>query len=116
MAAKRGFRVRLSTPNTGCLSGRPRRGSTKGGLVVLRRVGDHIRGHVVGYIALFVALSGGVAYAQLGRTITSSEIKNDTIRAADLNYPVGGDARYDQQGSRSHRLLPNDLAHDALGQ
>jgi hypothetical protein len=92
MAAKRGFRVRLSTPNTGCLSGRPRRGSTKGGLVVLRRVGDHIRGHVVGYIALFVALSGGVAYAQLGRTITSSEIKNDTIRAADLNYPVGGDA------------------------
>ena len=77
MAAQRGFRVRPFFANRS---------------VVFRRVGDHIRGHVVGYIALFVALSGGVAYAQLGRTVTSSEIKNDTIRVADLNYPVGGDA------------------------
>lgn len=47
------------------------------------RVGNHIRGHVVGYVALFVALSG-VAYADDGplagqNTVGSADIINAEV-------------------------------------
>jgi hypothetical protein len=45
----------------------------------------HLRGHVVGYLALFVAL-GGTAYAATAakNSVTSITIKNGQVKAADL--------------------------------
>ncbi|MEO7198140.1 MAG: hypothetical protein ABIZ50_06665 [Solirubrobacterales bacterium] len=46
---------------------------------------SHVRGNVIGYLALFVALSG-TAYAAMApkNSVTSKSIKNGQVRTADL--------------------------------
>jgi hypothetical protein len=46
-----------------------------------KRIREHIRSNVIGYIALFVAL-GGVAYAQ--GTVGSEEVIDNSLRSVDL--------------------------------
>ena len=61
------------------------------------RVGNHIRGHVVGYVALFVALSG-VAYADDGplagqNTVGSADIINAEVYAQDIRPDAVGSGK-----------------------
>ena len=64
---------------------------------MFRKLGSHIRGNVVGYIALFVALASGSAYAV--NTISSTDIVDGQVKTADLgsgavtNGKLAGDAR-----------------------
>jgi endosialidase-like protein len=51
------------------------------------RIGEHIRSNVVGYIALFLALSMGTAYATHpggANTISSGDIINGEVRTLDI--------------------------------
>ena len=62
---------------------------------LLRRFGRHVRTHVIGYIALFVAL-GGTAYAAdtvgssdiIDESILSQDIKNGEVMTSDLGGKV----------------------------
>lgn len=50
-----------------------------------QRIRWHFRNNVVGYIALFFALTGGTAYALQGRnTVFSDDIVNGQVRSADV--------------------------------
>jgi hypothetical protein len=60
-------------------------------------VGNHIRGHVVGYVALFVALSG-VAYADDGplagqNTVGSADIINAEVYSQDIQPDAVGSGK-----------------------
>ena len=49
------------------------------------RVGAHVRGNLVGYVAIFLALSGGAVAATAARnTVTSESIQNGAVRGADV--------------------------------
>jgi hypothetical protein len=54
----------------------------------LRKIGKHMRGHFVAYLALFFAL-GGTSFAAVNalpkNSVTSTQIKNGTILKADMN-------------------------------
>jgi hypothetical protein len=56
------------------------------------RISEHLRGNIVGYIALFLALTGGTAYALDGtNTVFSDDIVDGQVKAADLHTDsVGG--------------------------
>ena len=55
----------------------------------MRAVNGHIRSNMVAYVAILVALvtGGGAAYA--ATLVTSKNIKNDTVRVIDLDFPIG---------------------------
>ena len=53
------------------------------------RVAEHLRKQSVAYLALLMALILGTGAAYAAGEITSRDIKNDTIRAADLDLPLG---------------------------
>ena len=48
----------------------------------------HMRANVIGYAALFVALSG-VAYAGTPNSVVSGDIVNDQVKSADINNNNG---------------------------
>jgi hypothetical protein len=73
------------------------------------RVRDHIRSHVIGYVALFVALSG-VAYANDGplagqNTVGSADIINGEVYNQDVQANAIG----------SGKVIDNSLTKDDLG-
>jgi hypothetical protein len=62
----------------------------------LRRLGDHVRGNTVGYVALFVALCG-TAYASGGGplfdeegSVTSFNVRDKSVRPADFSTRLRG--------------------------
>src|SRR5919197_3055577 len=75
-----------------------------------RRIRSHLRGNVVGYIALFFVLTGGTATALDGsNTVFSDDIVNGEVKAGDLagRSVTGGKIRDGQVGNP-------DLAADAV--
>ena len=58
------------------------------------RIRDHIRSNVVGYVALFLALTMGTAYATHpggGNTISSADIINGEVKSGDIgDFEVKG--------------------------
>ena len=50
-----------------------------------KRIGKHLRGNVVGYIALFVALGMGTAYALDRNSVKSKHIAKSQVKASDIN-------------------------------
>jgi hypothetical protein len=49
------------------------------------RVGAHVRGNLVGYVAIFLALTGGAVAATAARnTVTSESIRNGEVKSADV--------------------------------
>jgi Chaperone of endosialidase len=51
------------------------------------RIGNHIRSNAVGYIALFIALTGGTAWATHpggANTISSGDIQNGEVKTGDI--------------------------------
>ncbi len=72
-----------------------------------RRIGEHFRSNVVGYIAIFMFALGGTAYATHGapNTISSVDIINGEVRTADIN---------DADGVRSADVRDDNLAGGGL--
>jgi hypothetical protein len=70
------------------------------------RIRNHIRSNVVGYVALFFALSGGAAYALDGsNTVFSDDLVDDQVRSVDVrNDSLTGGG-----------LAPADLRPGAVG-
>jgi hypothetical protein len=51
----------------------------------MRSIGNHIRSNLIGYIALFLALTGGTAYALDGsNTVFTDDIVNGEVRSPDI--------------------------------
>jgi hypothetical protein len=56
-----------------------------------RRIMGHLRTHVIAYVALFFALTGGTAFALTGsNTVFSDDIVNGEVKTADIG---GGEVR-----------------------
>jgi hypothetical protein len=56
-----------------------------------RRILGHLRTHVIAYVALFFALTGGTAFALTGsNTVFSDDITNGEVKTADIG---GGEVR-----------------------
>lgn len=64
-----------------------------------KRVGGHIRGNVVAYLALFLALGMGTAWALERNSVRSKHIVNGQVKSADVknNGLTGRDIK-DQSG------------------
>src|SRR3954463_5554671 len=65
------------------------RGSRMGGNTMSKRIGNHIRSNIVGYIALFLFAMGGSAYALDGplpgqNQVGSEDIINGEVKSGDL--------------------------------
>ena len=57
-----------------------------------RGISEHIRGNVVGYVALFLALSGGTAYALEGsNTVFSDDIVDNEVKTQDIRTVITDD-------------------------
>jgi hypothetical protein len=53
---------------------------------------SHLRSNVVGYLALFLTLTGGTAFALQGHnTVRSDDIVNGAVRLKDLKKGLGAD-------------------------
>jgi hypothetical protein len=75
---------------------------------------DHLRSNVVGYVALFVALSGGTALA--ADTVFSEDIVNGQVKTNDISNSNGvrsADVRDDTEEDGG--LAAVDLAPDSVG-
>jgi hypothetical protein len=79
------------------------------------RIRNHIRGNVIGYVALFVAL-GGTAVALPGtNTVDSGDIINGQVKSADIaNNKVNTIDLQDNQ-TRSSDVRDDTLANGGLG-
>ena len=56
------------------------------------RLGEHIRSNAVGYVALFVALGGGTAYALDGsNTVFSDDVVDGEVKTQDIRTVVTDD-------------------------
>jgi hypothetical protein len=68
--------------------------------MVSSRIRQHIRGNVVGYVALFLVLTGGTAQALNGsNTVFSDDIVNRDVKTADLGF----------KSVTANRLAPNSV-------
>lgn len=80
---------------------------------MLSRSWSHLRRHLVAYVALFFALTGGTAYALRGsNTVFSDDIVNQHVRSADVdnNGLTGQDVR-----EPSLAKVPGAANADSLG-
>jgi hypothetical protein len=76
---------------------------------ISERVRDHIRGNVVGYVAVFLALSGTAAALPGHDTVASTDIINREVHRADLNTgAVSGEK------VRNDSLTGNDVDESTL--
>ena len=49
------------------------------------RIGAHLRANLVGYVAIFLALTSGAVAATVARnTVTSESIQNGEVKSADV--------------------------------
>jgi len=83
-----------------------------------RRVSNHIRNNVVGYVALFFALSGGAAWAVHpggANTISSGDIINGEVKSADVGTGEvqNSDLALDSVGSG--KILDGQVKNQDLG-
>ena len=51
----------------------------------MKRVGGHLRGNLVAYVALFCALGLGTAYAVERNSVKGKHIVKDAVRSSDIN-------------------------------
>jgi hypothetical protein len=74
------------------------------------KIRGHIRSNVIGYVALFIALTG-TAYANHGfpDTISSEDIIDREVKTPDLALDSVGTGRIIDGGVRSADVLDNDL-------
>ena len=74
------------------------------------RIRQHIRGNVVGYVALFLVLTGGTAQALNGsNTVFSDDIVNRDVKTADLGFKSVTANRLAPNSVRSGRVVDDSL-------
>jgi hypothetical protein len=77
---------------------------------VSSRIRQHIRGNVVGYVALFLVLTGGTAQALQGsNTVFSDDIVNRDVKTADLGFKSVTANRLAPNSVRSGRVVDDSL-------
>jgi hypothetical protein len=75
-----------------------------------RRIRQHIRNNVVGYVALFLVLTGGTAQALNGsNTVFSDDIVNREVKSADLAPRAVTANRLAPNSVRTGRVVDNSL-------
>jgi hypothetical protein len=80
------------------------------------RIRDHIRSNVVGYIALFFALSTGSAFALSGsNTVFSDDIVDDQVRTADVRDDTLAGGGLSAADLRPGSVGTSEVAADSLG-
>jgi hypothetical protein len=87
-----------------------------------KRIRSHIRSNVVGYVALFFALSGGVAFATHpggANTINSADIINGEVKNNDLGENSVGSGKIADQSVKNNDLSlgassSNTIADDGV--
>jgi hypothetical protein len=74
------------------------------------RVTEHIRGNVVGYVALFAFAIGGVAEALPGKnTVTSGDIRRGQVRAGDLGRGAVTNPKLADSAVDGAKVAPDSL-------
>jgi hypothetical protein len=75
-----------------------------------KRIRDHIRGNVVGYVALFLVLTGGTAQALNGsNTVFSDDIVNQQVKTEDVNSGAVTTSRLAPDAVKTGRVADNNL-------
>ncbi|MGI9020021.1 MAG: hypothetical protein ACR2G3_04845 [Solirubrobacterales bacterium] len=73
------------------------------------RIGTHLRGNVIGYVALFVALSG-TAWAVQNDSVRSRHIVDGQVKTPDLADNAVTNAKVADDAIGSAEVAPNSLA------
>lgn len=83
--------------------------------MVSGRLRKHVQQNIVGYVALFLVLSGGTAYALNGsNTVFSDDIVNDQVRSVDVrndDLKGGGLAALDL---RANSVAASEVADNSM--
>lgn len=80
------------------------------------RLRNHIRGNLVGYVALFLVLTGGTAQALNGsNTVFSDDIVNGQVRTADIAANAVTTSRLAPSSVGSGRVVDNSLTGADVG-
>jgi len=80
---------------------------------VSSRIRKHIRGNVVGYLALFLVLTGGTAQALNGsNTVFSDDIVNRNVKTEDLAVQAVTANRLAPNSVRTGRVVDENLTGD----
>jgi hypothetical protein len=84
------------------------------------RIRAHLRSNVIGYMALFFALTGTAVALPGHNTVFSDDIKNDQVKAADIRENAVGpsELRTDAVGSaviRADAVGSDEIGADAVG-
>jgi hypothetical protein len=83
---------------------------------VSSRIRQHIRNNVVGYIALFLVVTGGTAQALTGsNTVFTDDIVNKEVKTADLGYGAVIANRLAPNSVRSGRVVDESLTGADIG-
>lgn len=83
-----------------------------------KRLGSHVRQNVIGYVALFFALSGGVAWATHpggANTISTGDIINDQVYSADVRNDTLGSGGLAAADLRPGSVGGSEVANGSLG-
>jgi hypothetical protein len=79
------------------------------------RLRNHIRGNVVGYLALFLVLTGGTAQALGGsNTVFSDDIVNRQVKSADLDVQAVRGTHLAPNSIRTGKVVDNSLSGDDI--
>jgi hypothetical protein len=82
---------------------------------VSSRIRNHIRGNVVGYIALFLVLTGGTAQALNGsNTVFSDDIVNRQVKTADIDPGAISTGRLSPNAVKTKRVADNNLTGEDI--
>src|SRR4051794_11631572 len=88
-------------------------GRKRGATGVSRRIGRHLRSNVVGYIALFLVLTGGTAYA--ANTVFSDDIVDGEVKSVDLQDLGVANADLAGNSVGSNKISNGGVANADLG-
>jgi hypothetical protein len=74
------------------------------------RIRNHVRGNVVGYVALFLVVTGGTAQALNGsNTVFSDDIVSGAVRTSDLHLNAVTATKISPNSIRGGRVADNSL-------
>jgi hypothetical protein len=86
---------------------------------LLSRISSHIRGNVVGYLALFLVVTGGTAYATHpggADTISTEDIINGQVQTPDIGAAAVVGSRLAGNSVNSSKAVNNSLTGDDINE
>ena len=106
--------MRVRSPIAGVISGKLE--YVRAEVVLREMIRNHLRSNIVGYLALFVALSGTAIALPATNTVFSDDIVNGEVRSKDISDSNGvrsADVRDDDKTGGG--LAAIDLARGSVG-